>query len=249
MRAAETEHVSASVPAGELGDLVGPLERPTVVADLEAGRDDEAECPGTGDRYGRLALERGGGRLVEAAHAVAHLGARHEGASFQCQAEHLQVRDTESATDVSRSLCQLAGGRRISCQVREIALLERQPAMLWPGWQRVEEAGGAVQPAPGHGHRAIEVEVIDRQPHGHACGAGGIRSSAIETVRPLPRVEHGRRVVKPPDRPTEPLEGFRRLTLSKCGSEGCPSRLPAALGSTLPGRPRADARLSFGVSR
>ena len=48
-------------------------------------------------------LERGGGRLVEPAHPLAHLGAGDERRPFERQPEHLEVRHVEPPPDLGRA--------------------------------------------------------------------------------------------------------------------------------------------------
>jgi hypothetical protein len=57
--------------------------------------------------------------------------------------------------------------------VRDIALVEGEPAVVGPGFERVQEAMGAPQPTARHSRRAPEVELIGGQPGGHArCRQG-----------------------------------------------------------------------------
>ena len=95
----EGEHVAAAVPLGELGDSVGPFDRPHVVVHRRAGRHEDAEGPGVGDRDRRRVLECDRGRLVETAHSLVHLTGRDQRRTVERETEHLEVLDLETAPE------------------------------------------------------------------------------------------------------------------------------------------------------
>jgi hypothetical protein len=123
--AAEGEHVAAPVALGELGDPVAPDERTLVVAHRGAGADEEAAGPGARDRDRRLARDRRRGGLVEAAHPLLHLRARHEDSSLERESEDLEVGDIESASEISRLRGERFGPFGVAREVGDVTLVER----------------------------------------------------------------------------------------------------------------------------
>ena len=119
-----------------------------------------------------LALQGRGGRLVEAAHALLDL------------AQATSVAPSSASPSISRSG---TSKRRPSSAartrelrrpvavsppaVREVALVEGEPAVLGPGLERVEQAMRTREPAARHGGGAVEIELVDREPGRHARGA------------------------------------------------------------------------------
>ena len=245
----EGEHVAAAVPLGELGDAVGPFDRPHVVVHRGAGRHEDAEGPGVGDRDRRLVLEGDGGRLVETAHSLVHVTGRDQRRTVEREAEHLEVLDLETAPELDRGGGQLARSRAVTLRVREVPLVEREPAVIGPGLERLEQALGAREPPACDRGGAVELGLIDRQPRGHAGRIGRVAARPVQAKGALSRLEYDIRIVEPPCRPAEPLACLGRLLDREHLFERLPcsrpsrvrQRRPAGLdwiGGDVPGGPR-----------
>jgi hypothetical protein len=159
-----------------------------------------------------------------AAHALLHARARDQRGAAKRQPEHLEVRHAESAPEVGGRRGQLARPRGVAAGVRDVALVEREPAVLGRRVERVEQAMGTPQPPVRHRRGAAEVELVGRQPGSHAGGGGGLAAGGVEVEGPLAGGEHGVGVVEPPRRPAQPL--LRRRGLPG-GEEGGARLVPA----------------------
>ena len=87
-----------------------------------------------------------GGRcgLVEVTHPLLHPSGRHEGGSVECEAEHLQVVDPVPATDSAPREPSPTGRRGVSAGVRDVALVEGEPAVVGPRLEWIQESPGAL---------------------------------------------------------------------------------------------------------
>ena len=108
---------------------------------------------------------------------------------------------------------------------RGIALVEREPAVVRPRLERVEEPVRSLQPALGDRCGSVEVELVRREPGRHPRRAGHVAVLSVAAVGTLARVEHRLGVVEPPGRPAQALERLRRLVRRL---EGCARGFPAS---------------------
>ena len=209
--AAEREHVAAAVALRERVDALAPLRRPLEVEHGGARGDQDAERPCARDRDRGAALQRGRRRLVEAAHAVTDAGLAHQRRALQREAEHLEVGHAAAPPEVRRHRGERARRGGVAGAVREVALVEREPAVVRPRLEIVEQPVRALQPAVGDGLGALELDPVDREPRRHAGGAAGVAAVAVDPERALAGREHGRAVVHPPGGPAQPLQRLGRL--------------------------------------
>ncbi|HWC25454.1 MAG TPA: hypothetical protein VG474_02620 [Solirubrobacteraceae bacterium] len=233
--AADAEQEGAVVAAGEPGHAIAPLARALEVADALACRNEKAARPALGDRQPRLAGERAGGRLVEAAHAVADLGQRDERRPLERQPEHLEVGDAEAPTELRGRRGERPRGGVISGRRGQVGLVEREPAVLLAGLAALDKARGPREPAAGGRALAAEVEVVAGEPDRDPRGAGVVAVVAVAPVGALTGGERRVGVVEPPRRPAEALQRLgmlvgaqRRLELrSRIGPAPLPESGPA----------------------
>ena len=135
--------------------------------------------------------KRGRGRLVEAAHALLDLRAGDEGGSLEREAEHLEVGDVESPPEPRPPERRApAPSRRVAREVRDVALVEGEPAVLRSGLERVEQAprpAAASRPPPPPRRESRADRPPARWPSAprsrapRACGRGGRRARARRT--------------------------------------------------------------------
>lgn len=135
---AESEHVAAAVALGECGDPVAPLVCAPVVEHRNAGPDEEAAGPGTGDRNRGLALERRRGRLVEIAHAFVDLRGRNERGALESKTEHLEVGHVEAPPELRGGGTKFPGRRYVSAGVGKEPFVEGKPTVVGPRLELVE---------------------------------------------------------------------------------------------------------------
>ncbi len=231
---AEREHVAAAVAIGELRDAVAPGDGALEVLHCHARADEEAAGPRARNRNRRITSERDRGRLVEAAHALLDLGARDERCALEREAEHLEVRHREPATELCRPHGVCASRLGVPDCVREVPLVESEPTVGRTGLELVQEPMGATKPATGHGLRAAKVELVDGQPDRHLRRGGGVASFTVEAIRLFASREDLVGVVLPPGGPAQPLERLRSLALCERRRELRQRRLPAPLGERSP---------------
>ena len=232
--AAVPEHHAAAVAVGELRDPVAPRRRALEVEHHGAGRDQEAERPGSRDRVCGAALERGGCRLVEPAHAVVHARTRDEHGALEGEPEHLEVGDAAAAAELGRLQRELGGPGGVALRVRDVARVEGEPAVLRARLEVGQKPLGALQPAARHCERAAEVELVDRQPQGHPRRALGVAGRAVEREGALARREHRVTVIEPPGSPAEPLVRGRRVLRGERPLERRARLAPAGLLERCP---------------
>ena len=233
--AAEGEHVAAPVALRELGDPVAPLERPLVVAHGGAGGDQEAARPGAGDRDLGLALEGRRGGLVEAAHALLDLRARRPARRPRARGRASPGRATANRRPSSAARrAELRRLRGLAARVRDVALEEGKPAVLGAGLERVEQAMRASQPAARHRQGAVEVELIAREPRGHAGSAGDVPALPCRGGR------HARALRTPPRRrrATTPPSSAPRTPRASLGGHRLLEARPRLLPTAPPGSSR-----------
>jgi hypothetical protein len=232
--ATEGEHVAAPVAVGELGDPVAPLGRAVEVEHGRAGPDEHAERPGARDRDRRFALERRRRGLVETAHALVDTRTHHERRALERQPQHLQVGDAEAPAQLGRTPGELEGGSGVTAAERDVALVEREPAVLRSRLERVEQAMRPLQPSAGHRPGAAEVELVGGEPDGHAGGAGRIAALLVEPVGALAGGEDLIRVVEPPTSPAKPLQPLGALLSAERAREDPAGVLPTPLAQLDP---------------
>jgi hypothetical protein len=95
---------------------------------------------------------------------------------------------------------------------------------------------------------AMKIEMINGEPGRHTGRARHVSLFAVKATRALSRVKHRVRIVEPPRRPAQPLEGLGRFVVRQRISKRTPGRVPAALGERCPssraphaGTPRRSA--------
>ena len=177
------------------------IARPFARVDQEAARLRD------GVEVRHLAGHRRGGRLVELPHAVLDVSLRNQDEPFEPAAQHLEVQDREAASDRGRLPPELARRRAVVAEdAREMALPEREPAVLGSLGLARQEASRALQPAARHRLLAAGVDEVHREADGEPRRAPLLAALDEELVRPDPRLERAVRLVEPPERPAEPLE-------------------------------------------
>ena len=162
-----------------------------------------------------VACERDGRRLVEALHAPLDLGAGDERRALQCEAEHLEVGNVVSPSELGRRCRQLTCALGVSRRVRDESLLKREPPVRRARLERVEVAMCAPEPAAcdrrrRRGSRARRPPArwpcAPRSPRRRARGRAGTRARGPR--RPSSR----RRATTPPSSvlPSSPPSPHRR---------------------------------------
>ena len=156
--------------------------------------------------------------------------------SLEREAEHLEVGDAEAPPELGGRGGQLARGRGVAARVGEVALVEREPAVVGPGSsgssrrcaRRSQPLATAQAPRKSSSSAASHV----------AMRAAPAASAAlpVEPVRALPGGEHGLGVVEPPGRPAQPLERLGRLLAGDGLLEPRPRGLPAPRAQFAPTR-------------
>ena len=137
---------------------------------------------------------------------------------------------------------QLGRGRGVAGRVREVALVERDPAVLRARLERIQQPRAPLQPSARHRPGTAEVELIGGQPRRHAGRAGRIRPPPVEPVRALPSREHRIPVIQPPRRPAQPLERLGGLLDGDGRLEPLPRSLPAPRAQFAPTRDHGIGR-------
>ena len=122
----------------------------------------------------------------------------------------------------------------------------------YPSWKASQPCSGpgssgsssrcARRSHPRHGHGAVEVELVGREPGRHPRGAARRHRPPVEQVGALAACEHGRGVVEPPRRPAQPLEGLGGLVKREGSSNAVRAASQrASRSSAQPGRARPAA--------
>jgi hypothetical protein len=104
-----------------------------------------------------------------------------------------------------------------------LAAPQREPAVLGPLVDALQEPLGARLPAACHRVVASHDAVVAPEPGGHPGGAADVAGLAVQDVGPLLDLEAAGEVVEPAERQPEPLEGLgalaggqRRLVRGPC---------------------------------
>ena len=219
VRAAGAVDEADAHPPAERLDLAAPLRGAVVVADALARVDQVAAGPAGGRELLELAAEGGGGRLVEAAHALDHVTLVDEREPLGRQAEHLEVDVAERRRPSSRARAPSASASAGSSSSTRCARKASQPAVLGARLEALEDPLGALEPAVGDRRGAAELEVVVADPQRHPRRARAGRRRRGTAGRPA-RARRGRarrrRATTPPTsgpprpRPTCPAPGQRR---------------------------------------
>ncbi len=225
---AEGQHVAAVVAIGEVGDPVAPRPRPLEVEQRDACRDEEAAGPGARDRDLGVALECGRARLVEVLHPLGDPTAGDERRALESEPEHLEVGDRERPAELGGCRRPLAGRAGVAARVRDVALVEGEPAVVGPRLERVEEPVRAAEPAGRDRNAASEIELVCGEPGRHPGCRRRIARLPVQAVRALTGGEHRARVVEPPRGPAQPLVRIGRLGGLERRFERRPCRRPVA---------------------
>ena len=151
---------------------------------------------------------------------------------------------SRSATPNRRPSCRAApGSPPARCRPRRGRRSPRgRQASRAQARARAGRAGDArAQPAGRDGGRAMEIELIGRQPGGHPGRARGVPALPVEAVGALARREHRLRVVEPPGRPAQSFERLGRLPVAERDLEHRPCLGPTSVpklhpASVQPGR-------------
>jgi hypothetical protein len=132
-----------AVAAAELHVAVAPLAGAVDVPDLLARNHHDAQRRGDAVEALHLSRESRRGRLIETAHAVGYLAQAHQGQPLGSQASHLKSRHAQTAGELSRLNGELSHALHVAVHVeRELGLHQRQPDLLRPGGEAVEEPVG-----------------------------------------------------------------------------------------------------------
>jgi hypothetical protein len=169
-----------------------------------------------------------------AAHALLDLSGSDEAGPLKGQAEHLEVGNLESPPELGRPNGKLPSIHSVAAHAGDVALVEGEPAMIRPRLQRLQQAPRPPQPTARHSQSAVEIEVISRKPGSHAGSACRILAFAVKAVGALACPEHHVRVIKPPRRPAEALQGRCRLANLQLLLKDRPSFLPRTPGQRPP---------------
>ena len=147
-----------------------------------------------------------------------------------------QVGYLEAAADRRRLDGELDRPVAVARAARDVALEERQPAVLRTRLELTEQAPGAAEPAARHRERAVEVQLVARQPRRHPRRCRPVATLLVETVRAVARREDDVRVVQPPRRPAQPLVSLGSLLRDHGAFEACERCSPAAARELDPAR-------------
>jgi hypothetical protein len=212
VRPAEAEHEPDPVPLAELAHPAAPFTSPIDVTHPLAGGDHVAAGPGHADQELRLTGNRRRGRLVKTAHALPQLPLADQRPSLKPQPEHLQLGHPELPADLDGARGEPPGGGRVLLERhRDMSLMEREPTVIRPRFEVVEQAVGALEPAVGDSRLAAEPQAIERVPGGHPGRRPPFAALAIEAVGPLAGVEGESIIVEHVADPTQALERLGRL--------------------------------------
>ena len=77
--------------------------------------------------------------------------------------------------------------------VRDVALVEGEPAVVGAVLERLEQASSPLEPAARDRGGAVKVELVGSQPRRHPSRSGGVSGLPVGAIRALARGEHGRR--------------------------------------------------------
>ncbi len=215
----------------ELAHPLAPLGGAVVVVHLLAGANQVAA--GGADHRGvaELAGGRGGGGLVQPAHARGHLALGDQSQSLEGDAEHLHVRRSHRARDGGGLCAQSPGGHGVAlAHEGDMRLLIGQQRVLGGGRQAVQQTLGALDPAVGDGGFTPEVGVVVGEPDGDPGGGATVISLAEQPVGALPGIDPGGVVLQPPTGHAESFERFGRLGVLEGALEADARFLPAAAG-------------------
>jgi hypothetical protein len=221
----------------ELLHALGPLAGAIEVARALAGEDQIATGGPHPDRQAHLAADGGRGRLVELRHPLADVARRDRGQALEAEARHLDVRIAERAPQLRPLVAETARRRRVVLlEQTDLALPDRQPAVLRRRGQPFEQAVRAPEPAVADRRFAPEAEVVDAEQRGKPAGGESVPVAAVEPIGALARVKHRLGVVEPPGGKAQPLErlGTRLPLHRRLEARTCP--LPVGGGECLPAR-------------
>ena len=182
MRPAHAVDEADAHPPAERLHLAAPLRRAVVVTHALAGVDQVAAGPPGRGELLVLAAERGGGRLVEAAHAVVDPALVDEREPLGRQAEHLQVDDAQVGAQPPRPRAEPLGLGRVVAE-HEVRPERRQPAVLRCRIEAAEDALGALEPPIGHRCGAVELEMVVADPQRHPRRAPEVSVRAVQLDR------------------------------------------------------------------
>ena len=148
------------------------------------------------------------------------------------QSEHLEVGDAEPPPSSPRRRRARRRGR-VAVRLGDVSLVEREPAVVGCRLERVQQPMGAPQPTTRDRLGAVEVELVRRQPGGHAGGATCVAALPCTDGRHAPahrtRCRRRRATTPPSSAPREPLVSPRppepsRTRLSPASSARPPTR-------------------------
>jgi hypothetical protein len=179
------------------------------VAHTFTGGDQVAACPGDAVEQARLAGERDRRRFIEAPHAFLELAVADEGAPLEPESKHLELRGVEGAAEFDRARRELPRFGRVLVQChRDVAFVDRQPAVIDSRFEPVDEAVGALEPAVGNCRLAAEEKMVGGEIRGDPRRRTLVTTLQVQTVGALSRVERKLRRVQ---HVADPAHAFERL--------------------------------------
>ena len=216
------------VPAlAERLHTAAPLDRAVVVAHAIAGVHQKAAGLTDGIERHHVARERRRHRFVEAAHAVGDAAGVDQRERLQRQTHRFEIDEAVRAAE-RRGLDALTAR---ACAVavddpRPVAFPQHRPPVFGRPFLSLEQAAGAVDPAPRDRRRAVIVEGIHHHRQRHPGGRPAIVALLIQLVGALSRRERRGCVIDPPLGPAEAFVPLGRLAAAKRRAEAAPRIVP-----------------------
>ena len=243
MGATEAEQLRHAPLLGEAAHGLAPLCGALDVADALA-RIDHVTADRAGEvQPGQLAGHRGGRRLIELAHPFVDLARRDPGKAGQRERQHLQIHHPEAAADLQRLRRVLGRSRRVAVRdQRDLALQEREPAVLLAVVAVREQPVRVTEPALRDGVVAAEHDRVVRQPRRRARSRARIAAAAIGAERSRPCLQ-ARVALAQEARGVRPaLQRLGLLAVRQRALEVGLGVVPCAAGQRLVSRPEVPQR-------
>src|SRR5262249_17028353 len=148
-----------------LANTFTPLPGAVVVPHLLTRCDQVATRPSDTDQDLRLSRERRRGRLVETPHPLAQIALADQRLPLERQPDHLELRHPAPPPWPPRARRESPGGGRVPVHEHR-GPVPREPAVIGPRLELVQEAVTALQPAVGNGGLAAELKAVGGEPGG-----------------------------------------------------------------------------------
>ena len=151
--------------------------------------------------------------------------------------EHLELRGTKLPAELDSARGKAPRLRRVFVQRdRDVSFMDREPAVVDPGLEVVDQAVRALEPAVGDRRFAPKQQAVGGQQRGYSRGGTLVTAVEVQTVSLLPRVEGEPVVVQHVPGPAHPFECLWGLARGQGLLECRPSALPVPAAESRPAR-------------